>query len=139
MIARWGKVHQINLAPEGKEEMRENPHERDPADDRLPARAEGLLDRPLPDGLLLYDPVRHQAHSLNRSAALVWRHWDGQTGLPELVQLLKQKLDIAADEAFVRLALDHLEKAPLLREPLPCPAAGLPPEVTRRAMLRRTG
>jgi hypothetical protein len=50
-------------------------------DPRLPqARTDNLLLRELPGGeLMAYDTLRHQAHTLNRSAAVVWRHCDGQS------------------------------------------------------------
>src|SRR2546423_15689116 len=40
------------------------------------ARDARLVIQELPDELLVYDLERHRAHSLNRTAALVWRHCD---------------------------------------------------------------
>ena len=41
----------------------------------------------LPDETLVYDLERHKARCLNRTAALVWRHCDGQTGVAEVAAL----------------------------------------------------
>ncbi len=43
----------------------------------------------LPDELLVYDPERHRAHCLNPSAALVFKHGDGETGAEEMARLLQ--------------------------------------------------
>src|SRR5439155_22958956 len=101
------------------------------------ARDQGLLCREVPDGLMVYDQDRHEAHSLNQTAALVWRHCDGQTGVPELATLLQQELKLPAEEAVVWLALDRLEKAHLLQERLlrSREAAGM----SRRAVIRKLG
>jgi hypothetical protein len=99
------------------------------------ARAEGLLVREMPDGeLMIYDTERHQGHSLNRMAALVWRHCAGQTNVRELVALLHQH-HLAANEDVVWLALDRLERAHLLQERLAYPAE----EISRRAAIRKLG
>src|SRR4051812_9076998 len=86
------------------------------------ARAEGLLVREMPDGeLMIYDTERHQGHSLNRMAALVWRHCAGQTSVEEMAAALRQQ-DLPASEDVVWLALDRLERAHLLQERLVHPA-----------------
>src|SRR5262245_8289396 len=82
------------------------------------ARQEHILTEPVADELVVYDEVRHRAHRLNRSAALVWRHCDGQRSPAELATLLAQQLGEAAGEDLVWLALDRLEAANLLQEPL---------------------
>jgi len=101
------------------------------------ARDQGLLCREVPDGLMVYDQDRHEAHSLNQTAALVWRHCDGKMGVPELATLLQQELNLPAEEAVVWLALDRLEKAHLLQERLirSGEAAGM----SRRAVIRKLG
>ena len=69
---------------------------------KLPlARSEGLLVEELGDETLVYDRESHEAHCLNRSAALVWRHCDGTTTVADMVSLLQQELDIPADESMV--------------------------------------
>jgi hypothetical protein len=101
------------------------------------ARDHGLVCRDLPDGLMVYDEERHQAHSLNPTAAFVWRHCDGQTAIPELAHRMQQELDLPADEAMVWLALDRLEKAHLLHGPLARPED--PGHYSRRAMIQKLG
>jgi len=91
----------------------------------------------MPDGLLVYDQDRHEAHSLNQTAALVWRHCDGTMGVPEMAALLQREMNLPAEEAVVWLALDRLEKAHLLQNCLTRPAdsAG----ISRRAIIRKIG
>lgn len=99
------------------------------------ARKDGLLVQEVGDELVIYDQERHRAHRLNQTAALVFRHCDGQTTVKELATLLQTELDVPADEEMVWLALDRLDKAHLLRERLTRPAgvAG----VSRRQVVRR--
>ena len=78
------------------------------------ARTKDLVIEELPDETLVYDLKRHKAHYLNRTAALVWRHCDGRTTLPEMAAILEEELDLPRDEEIFRLALDRLRKAKLL-------------------------
>jgi hypothetical protein len=99
------------------------------------ARTEGLLSRRLPGGeLIVYDTERRRAHSLNRTAALIWEQCDGRTEVTELAARLPQS-GLPADEELVWMALDRLEKAHLLRERLSI--APLP--ISRRAIIRKLG
>jgi hypothetical protein len=99
------------------------------------ARAEGLLVREMPGGeLMVYDTERHEAHCLNRTAAVVWRHCAGQTNVADLVTLLR-KQDLPANEEMVWLALDRLAKARLLQGSTARPAEG----ISRRAAMRKLG
>jgi hypothetical protein len=101
------------------------------------ARAQGLLCREVPEGLMVYDLDRHEAHSLNQTAALVWRHCDGKMGVPELSALLQRETSLPAEEAVVWLALDRLEKAHLLQTSLTrsTETSGM----SRRAVIRKLG
>jgi hypothetical protein len=78
------------------------------------ARNETLLVEILEDETLVYDLVRHRAHCLNRSAALIWRHCDGKTGIAAIAAAAGRELGQTLDEAAVRLALDRLDRAHLL-------------------------
>jgi hypothetical protein len=78
-------------------------------------RREGFLVQELADETVIYDRTRHKAHCLNKTAALVWHHCDGQTSLADIANRLNDHLSIPADEQFVRLALDRLQKAGLLQ------------------------
>ncbi|MBI3989058.1 MAG: PqqD family peptide modification chaperone [candidate division NC10 bacterium] len=88
----------------------------------------------LPDEILVYDLTRHRAHCLNQTAALVWRHCDGQTTVAEMATLLQNELNIPADEAVVWLALDRLGKAHLLKERMTPPTTA---RYSRREFVRR--
>jgi Coenzyme PQQ synthesis protein D (PqqD) len=107
------------------------------ADPRLPqARTDNLLFRDLPGGeLLVYDTDRHQAHTLNHSAALVWRHCDGQTAVATMAAQLKVELGLPAEEELVQLALSRLQQAHLLQGAVSSPPTG----VSRRAVMRKLG
>jgi hypothetical protein len=98
------------------------------------AREEDLLIKELAEETVVYDRKRNEAHCLNRTAALIWRHCDGQTSAAELVTLLRKR-DLPADEAVVWLALDRLENAHLLQEPL----ARSDEAVSRRQVMRKLG
>jgi hypothetical protein len=93
--------------------------------------------RELPDELLVYDLDRHRAHCLNRTAALVFRHCDGETSVKQLATILRRELDVPADEKWVGLALETLRKAHLLAD-VPKPA-GNGARYSRRELLRRAG
>ena len=99
------------------------------------ARRENLIFRELPDELVVYDTVRHEAHCLNAAAALVFKHSDGKTGVKELAKRLRREFGDGADESWVWLALERLDKAHLLEEGLSKPARA----PARREMLKRFG
>ena len=99
------------------------------------AREDRLVVRELPDEVLVYDLDRHKAHCLNRTAALVWRHCDGQTTVAEMARLLQKEWNAPVDEAVVRLALDRLGRAHLLRERVSPPPG--PARLSRREVMRR--
>jgi hypothetical protein len=101
------------------------------------ARSERLLTQELSDELLVYDLDRHRAHSLNRTAALVWRHCDGRTTVAEMAALLQRELSLPADEDAVWMALRRLDKAHLLQAPITLPADAV--RCSRREMVRKLG
>ena len=101
------------------------------------ARKKGLLAKELPDEMLVYDLERHEAHCLNRTAALVFKHCDGRKSVAELAELFQNELGAPADEKLVWLALEQLGRADLLEERLSAPSrvGGH----SRREMIRRMG
>jgi len=101
------------------------------------ARDKGLLCREVPDGLMVYDLDHRRVHSLNQTAALVWQHCDGKTGVPEMATLLQQEMNLPAEDDVVWLALDRLAKAHLLQEHLTRPTDAT--RTTRRAVIRKLG
>ena len=86
------------------------------------ARQDELVVEELQDETLVYDLKRHKARCLNRTAALVWQHCDGQTTVTELAALLEEQLATPTDETVVWMALDRLGRAHLLSEPVTLPA-----------------
>ena len=100
------------------------------------ARKDDLLIQDLPEETLVYDVVRHRAHCLNRTAALVWRHCDGKTSVEKLARVVAAEGDLPADEDVVWLALAHLSKAHLLEEPVAAPEGA---RRSRREMLKKVG
>ena len=98
------------------------------------ARQDALVVEELQDETLVYDLERHKACCLNRTAALVWLHCDGQTSVAEVAALLEEQLATPTDEAVVWMALDRLSRADLLSEPVTLPADRS--QYSRREMLR---
>lgn len=82
--------------------------------DKPRRRKKDLAVQNLLDEVLVYDLRNHRAHRLNRAAAIVWRHCDGKTTVPQLAHILTDKLDEPADREVVRYALSRLWRAHLL-------------------------
>jgi hypothetical protein len=97
-------------------------------------REDELVVRELSEETVVYDRQRDKAHCLNRTAALVWRHCDGQTSVAEVAKLLHEELGMPADEQLVWHALVRLDKARLLAERLHPAKAG--PRRSRRELIK---
>ena len=105
---------------------------------RLPiARQEQLIVEDVLDETVVYDLRNNRAHSLNRTAALVWRHCDGRTDVRTLARLLAAEQEVPGSEAMVWMALTHLAKARLL-EASPTPPGPLA-SYSRRAVMQTLG
>jgi hypothetical protein len=100
-------------------------------------RVNGLVVDDLPDEVLVYDLERHDAHCLNRSAALVWRCCDGGSSSSEIARRLTAELDVEFSEDLVLVALNQLEKLNLLERQSETPAHFA--VLSRRQMVRRLG
>jgi hypothetical protein len=99
------------------------------------ARKNGLLQRELADEVVVYDQERHEAHCLNRTAAVVFRNADGRRSVADLAALLSPDAGPEA-EGLVELALGQLGEAHLLESaPPPVPDHSL----ARRDVMRRVG
>ena len=99
------------------------------------ARTDQLLVQELDQEVMVYDTERHRAHTLNQSAALLWRHCDGKTAPDDLARLLAEKTGLPAEPDVVWVALEELSRAHLLRSPVTRPAGS--PKCSRREMARR--
>lgn len=88
------------------------------------------------DELHVFDHQQQQAYALNTTSALVLEHCDGRTTPEELMELLRQNLNVprAQAEELTWLALNELGKANLLEAEVARP---YPPSsrLTRRQML----
>ena len=100
-------------------------------------RVEGLVIDQLPNEVLVYDIVRHKAHCLNHTAALVWKHCDGQSSASQIARRLTKHLQTPFAESVVWLALAQLEKLHLLEQSIPVPPQFL--GLSRRRMIRNLG
>lgn len=99
------------------------------------ARKSGLVVRDLADEVVVYDRERHEAHCLNRTAAIVFRNADGRRSVSDLAALLGAEGAPEAED-LVRMALGQLGDAHLLEStPPPVRQAGL----ARRDVMRRVG
>ena len=100
------------------------------------ARNEGVVVQELPDEVLVYDLKRHKAHCLNKTAAFIWQHCDGQTTAAEIATLLQQETGAPVSEEIIWYALSGLGQANLLDKKLKPPVSG---RVSRRDVLQKLG
>ena len=108
----------------------------DPSGPPPKARVDAVVVEQVGDELLIYDLKRDKAHSLNETAARVFRHCDGKRRAPELATLLSDESGQVVDEELVRGALSRLSEARLLAEPL---APGEDRGWSRREAMRKLG
>jgi len=99
------------------------------------ARSKNLVVQDVAKESLVYDESSHEAHCLNQTAALVWRHCNGRTTMDEMVAILHRSLGTPTDPAVVELALEQLQDAGLVEERVV--SFGTQPSVSRRRLLCR--
>ena len=101
------------------------------------ARREGLVVQEMSEEVLVYDRERNKAHCLNRTAALVWSHCDGNKSVAEMAHAIAEETDAPVDEDLIWLGVEQLSKTHLLRERAVMPEhkTGL----SRREVMRRIG
>jgi hypothetical protein len=84
------------------------------------ARHESIVAEVLGEELLVYDEELDQAYCLGKSAALIWRRCDGRTGIRDIAAAARDQLRLPElVDDLVALVLQKLQKAKLLRDPLP--------------------
>ena len=108
------------------------------------ARQAGLIVKELEDETLVYDLERDEAHCLNQTAALVWKHCDGRASVGEIATRIGNELNETVDPNVVWLALAQLRKRRLLAERIPRRAHRLPagasgPRISRRELALKLG
>ena len=99
------------------------------------ARQDRLVVQETGNETVIYDEQRNRIHRLNPTAALVWRHCDGQRTADNIAGVVQSTLGSPVTEEMVWHALGRLEEARLLQEPLVRPEAFT--HITRRQMLRK--
>lgn len=94
------------------------------------ARHIDVVSEEVGNELVLYDCRTHRAHTLNPTAALVWRHATGHNTVQDVTALVARELQTSPDSDLVIAALRSLSDAGLVD----CDAPG----VTRRDALKRS-
>ena len=108
------------------------------ADPSVPrARTDRLLTQELGDELLVYDLDSNEAHCLNQTAALVWKHADGKMSVSQIACLLANVTGSQVHEEVVLMACHQLGKCKLLQGQLP--GSSKSPRLSRRDLIRRIG
>lgn len=102
------------------------------------ARTQDVLSEELGSELLIYDQRRDVACRLNRTAALVWRHADGERTVDDLVEVLREEIGDLADEDLVMMSLDQLSENGLLESGYE-PQEMFASRLNRRRFIRRAG
>ena len=93
----------------------------------VPERRDDLIVQKVGEEVIVYDQVSHRAHSLNKTAALVFGKLDGKTDLGGVARHVGKALGRSPQRDIVDAAVNELASADLLR-----PGAALP----RRSALR---
>jgi hypothetical protein len=102
----------------------------------LQARTEGLVIQEMSDEVLVYDLNTNKAHSLNRTAASVWKKCDGKNSVSDIAALLESEFKTPVQEDLVWLAIDQLGKDDLLQaKQITSPISGM----SRREVVKRIG
>ena len=103
---------------------------------KLPQARLDVLRTDLEGEIVLYDPERHLAHSLNRAAVAIWNYCDGHNTLAGLRRLVSDELGVAVDDSDIRLGLQQLEQTHLLAQNFEDDEAK---RLNRRAALKTAG
>lgn len=101
------------------------------------ARNDELVVQDLSDEMLVYDLRNHKAHCLNKTAAFIWNHCDGQTTVDDIAKMMEREWKTPVSEDAVWFALNKLSKAELLQERITLPEAKA--GMSRRSAIRRLG
>lgn len=99
-------------------------------------REEDLSVRELDDELLVYDANNGKAHSLNRTAAFVFRLCDGTRNVSDLETALAAEIGLPREDAacMVEAVLEQMGRCQLLVEPIT--PASQDRRLTRRQVLK---
>ena len=78
------------------------------------AQVTDMLVEDLDGEFVIYDQARDLAHTLNRTASIVWQTCDGTRTVSEVAAVLQSEGIAVADDDLVRLSIDHLAAAGLM-------------------------
>ncbi len=90
------------------------------------ARKNDIYVEQLPNEVVIYDKVNHQAHCLNKTVFTVWEHADGTRTVDELSELLSGALSAPLNRDATLIALEDLRNANLLQAPSTLDGAPMP-------------
>ena len=101
------------------------------------ARNQNIVIQELDAEVLIYDLESNTAFCLNPTAAMVWKHCNGNSTFAEVIDDFDKNLKQKITEDFVWLTLDHIKQNNLLEraEEFEIPFGGL----TRRQLVRKVG
>ena len=101
------------------------------------ARDDGVVVEELGDEILIYDLNTDEAHCLNPTAAVVWKHCDGNRSVASLAGLFSDDGEVAGAEELVWDAVEQLNGLGLFSEPVLRPPQSR--DWSRREVLVRIG
>ena len=96
-----------------------------------------IFTESLANETILYDKANHQAHSLNKTVAMVWEAADGDKSIDEIAGILHDGLGIPKDRGVVLLAIEELATAGLIETPVEVSRFAEP--TSRREVMRKLG
>lgn len=79
------------------------------------ARKNDIYVEQLPNEVVIYDKISHQAHCLNKTVFTVWEHADGTRTVDELSELLSGAFGAPLTRDATLIALEDLRNANLLQ------------------------
>lgn len=90
------------------------------SDGRVPERRDGLIERELPDALILYDPHADRVFLLNCVSAAIWDLCDGECSQEQIAEEIAQQFAAPPDEVLedVERTITRFRQDGLLRNRL---------------------
>lgn len=101
------------------------------------ARSTDLVTTETADSLLVYDQDRHELHTLNSTAAAIWRLLDGQRSATDVLVVARADLGSELTLEAVQLALATLAEAHLLADA--AESSAFTAGESRRRFLKKAG
>ena len=88
-------------------------------DVQMPKRRDGLIERELPEELILYDPEIDRAFLLNHTSTAIWDLCDGQSALRQIAEQIALCFSAPAEKVVedVRATIERFHRDRLLAPP----------------------